>query len=446
MDIDDPNLPVFLGACQRYSRTDLGANLIGVSTLIMLPFYPQTLSGLCCLMGLRRDFLHSVKNFTYRISVTDEKGNEAWNDQTLNPPNITPISHSNLTSANGALTEPTGIMLGGYRGEESEPGIVEIIPSPMPPLFLREPGRLTLDVVVDGIRFRRGELFCGYIRPPPISEEERRAIASRPGAMAGITTLVKCNNCKMEAGFFLQLDPAEPRPADIPAIIKPLDHAPDVWNCKCGNDGMNLVYLKQGLHDAFRRPHPRSPNELMNSFVPLYEAGRVDAIVAEYEHIISTAETEEIIQKFLENHPLFWAFLSPAKILHKPPILTKKKADFGILSTQKVLYLIEIEKPKTQLSNKDDSISAEIMKGANQIKDWEMVVCDHRLALLSELGLKENEVHEIRYILIGGMKRNTNPTGLTKLRRSPLAKDTSFYCFDELGSFVYSISSELKWL
>jgi hypothetical protein len=181
-------------------------------------------------------------------------------------------------------------------------------------------------------------------------------------------------------------------------------------------------------------------------FTPLYEAGRIQDIIAEFEQLIEHATEEEPVQKYLEEHPVLWAFLSPVKILHKPAVLTKKKADFGILTSQKLLYLVEIEKPTTRLTNQDGAISGEIQRGANQIRDWQLVVGDHRLALLAELGLKESEVHEIRYLLIGGLARRTTATGLTKIRRSPFALNTDFYCFDELGSFLHTLAGELRWL
>jgi hypothetical protein len=209
---------------------------------------------------------------------------------------------------------------------------------------------------------------------------------------------------------------------------------------------MNLTYLKQGMHDVLRRPSTHTSASSPLTFTPLYEAGRVQDSIAEYEQLIETATDEEPVQKYLEKHQLFWSFLSPTKILHKPPVLTKKKADFAILTSSKILYLVELEKPTTKLTNLDGSISAEIQKGANQILDWQGVVADHRLALLSEIGLSDADVQSIRYILIGGLARRTDAKGLTKLRRTPFAADTDFYCFDELGSFLHSLARELNRL
>ena len=133
--------------------------------------------------------------------------------------------------------------------------------------------------------------------------------------------------------------------------------------------------------------------------------------------------------------PVFWGFLSPRKILHKPAVLTKKQADFGILTTTKILYLIEIEKPTTRLLTKTGRISADIQKGADQIRDWDQVVTEHRGALLTELGLDPSTVHDIRYVLVGGLSTTLDSAGLRKLRREPFGPKIDFYCFDELAAF-----------
>jgi hypothetical protein len=264
--------------------------------------------------------------------------------------------------------------------------------------------------------------------------------------MRNVVFHIGCKACKSEAKYYSQLNPIEARPAELAADAVLLEHAPSHWTCKCGQTSVDLTYLKQGLHDLFRHPRPRSDDQAIVQFTPLYKAGRIQDMIAEFDALLDTTEDEETVQKYLEEHPVFWAFLSPLRILHKPPVLTKKKADFGILTTHKILYMVEIEKPRTRLINQDGSISAEIQRGADQIRDWQVVVGDHRLTLLSELGLKESDVQEIRYILIGGLSKRTTAAGLTKLRRSPFASNTDFYCFDELGSVLHTLSQELRRL
>jgi hypothetical protein len=334
---------------------------------------------------------------------------------------------------------------GLFSGSEEEPGAFEVVPTPAPPMIVWRPCRIYVDVEMAESRYRLGEFICGFVPPPPLGEEERRAIASRPGAMKAIVYHLGCKNCGDEIELYVQLNPHDP-PQNIKPTAVPLETALSPWNCKCGQSAVDLTFLKLGLHDLFRRANPRMTGESVIHYTSLYESGRVEALLAEFEKLIESATEEEPVQKFLEENPVFWAFLSPVKILHKPAVLTKKKADFGILTAHKILYLVEIEKPTTRLVNKDDSISGEILRGANQIRDWEVVVDDHRLALLSELNLKESEVQEVRYLLIGGMARRTKSDGLIKLRRSPLASKTQFYCFDELGSFLHIVAGELRYL
>jgi hypothetical protein len=387
------------------------------------------------------------------LLLTDESqpSNQAWRDYNLSLVSQEMGSTMTFESGGFALT-PTPAEEGPtnytwrFVSSQDDPGSVELLPMPAPPLSVFRPCNVLVEVELNGERYRRGEFTCGFMPPPPLTDEERRAIASRPGAATSVVYDFECNTCRSKAQYYSQLNPLDMRPADLPTSAVPLHAAPSAWLCACGQSSVDLSYLKQGLHDVFRHIRPGTSGTPLMHYTPLYEAGRIQDIVAEYEQLIESVTEEEAVQKYLEDQPVLWAFLSPAKILHKPAVLTKKKADFGILTSHKILYLVEIEKPITGLINRDGSISAEIQKGANQIRDWQGVITDHRLALLSELGLTAGEVQGIRYLLIGGLARRTSATGLTKLRRTPFAPNTDFYCFDELASFLHTLAAELRWL
>lgn len=451
MTIDESNLPLFLGMSHRAARRGYGWDLLGVTTLVLFPFFPQRLTGLQCVLGLNRSSLQDRNNYSYKLLLTDETqpSNQGWVNQDLSL--ISPDQASLSGKAGFAI--PSGPPEGGSTsfgwamvGSQDELGAIEIVPVPAPPLMIGRPCRVFVDIEIDGKRYRRGEFICGFVPPAPLTDEERRAIASRPGAAKSVVFHIACKLCQSEADYYCQLNPLDERPIEVPKTAIPLNEAPSSWLCSCGQSTVELTYLKQGLHDVFRYAQTKSSEDSFMHFTPLYQAGRIQDIIAEYEQLIENTSDEEPVQKFFEAHSVCWAFLSPARIMHKPAVLTKKKADFGILTTQKILYLVELEKPSTRLTNQDGAISAEIQRGANQIRDWQLVVSDHRLALLSELGLKDNEVQEIRYILIGGLARRTSAKGLTKLRRSPFAPSTDFYCFDELGSFLHTLAGELRRL
>lgn len=454
MPLNESNVPHFLGLSKRAARRGLEWDLLGISNVVLFPFLPQSLSGLQCVLGITRHALASGELQKLRIVFTDENkpSNHAWSDQNFGQVSLEPAAPQVSVDRTG-FSIPTLPSSGGTTSlgmqmlaSREDLNSLELFPITAPPLVMAQPGRVFVDIELNGIRYRRGEVICAIVPPAPMLESERRAIASRPGARNEVAMSLGCKKCQSSVAYFCQLDPtAPPSKKRLPQAIS-LHLAPSRWTCKCGETDIDLTFLKQGLHDLFRRPIPAAAQDSPISFSPLYERGRIQDILADYDQLIETATDEEQVQKYLEEHPILWAFLSPTKILHKPAVLTRKKADFGLLTAQRVLYLVEIEKPTTKLTNQDGSISADIRKGANQILDWQFVVADHRLALLSELGFSEADVQEIRYLLVGGLARRTVPTGLTKLRRTPFAPNTEFYCFDELASFLYSLSGELPRL
>ncbi len=453
MVINDKTLPSFLGVSQRAARRNHAWDLLGVSKLLIFPFFPQRLVGLQCLIGIDPNSLLDVTTYSCKIYFTDQSqpDNYAWNnfELKLDSQDAVPEMHvekGGFAVAAGQSGDGQSMYGFGMFAAQELVNEVEIIPTVAPPLVLLRPCSVLVEFEMSGKRYQRGTIHCGFAPPPPLTSEERRALASRPDAIKVIVSQLHCSSCKSEINFYDQLNPGSPRPQNLPSTAMSIHEAPQQWACGCGKLSIDLTYLKQGLHDLFRRTMPHANDDIVTKFTPLYEAGRIQNVVADFEQLIETDEDEETIQKYLEDYPVFWSFLSPVRILHKPPVLTKKKADFGIVSTQKVLYLIEIEKPSTKLTNQDGSISAEIQKGANQIRDWQLVVGDHRLALLSELNLKDLDIQEIRYVLIGGLARRTSLDGLRKLRRTPFANNTDFYCYDELGSFLRTLAVALQQL
>ena len=151
--------------------------------------------------------------------------------------------------------------------------------------------------------------------------------------------------------------------------------------------------------------------------------------------LVDNADDEESAHKFIEANPILWNFLAPVRIWKKPPIVTKYKADFSILTTSKILYFVEIEKPATRLVIKSGGISARLQAGLDQIRDWQIEVETHRAAVLDGLGLIQRDIHDIRYILIAGMANKTSPIGIKKIKR--IKDPCSVFCFDELASFLH---------
>jgi hypothetical protein len=111
-----------------------------------------------------------------------------------------------------------------------------------------------------------------------------------------------------------------------------------------------------------------------------------------------------------------------------------------------VLILVQIEKPQPKLVTKDGALRSEFQKGRKQIYDWSVVVSDHRVAFLNELGLKNEEVHDMRFLLVAGLARQTSSEALIILRRNPPGLNTQFLCFDELAGYLLLLGGHLDMM
>jgi len=453
--VDTSELPfVFLGLARKAAVHGYGLDILGVANTWFLPFFPHSLQGLRCLIGVRKDFLFSRREYEYKLIFTEEKSptTSAWTTQRFvlqrvdtNPEN----QGSKLQRVVPIQTPPSqeGFELQlNYEleiNQGDEPGAYEIIPSPAPPLQLNSPGVVLVDIEVGSQRHRLGKLLFRFVEPPPILETERRAIASRPDAANAIVTHIQCSKCEDELWCYAALDPTKPMKKS-PAKAVALQNTPDEWRCECGNCVMDLTFIKRGIHDLFRRPRAELVGETFGRFRPLYEKGELSGIARDYQSLINSSPREEDVQKFMEAHPVFWAFLSPVRIFHKPPILTKKVADFAVLTSQNILYLVEIEKPQTPLSTKKGKLHSELNQGFDQIRDWSVVVATHRTALLDELGLRDEKIVDIRYLVIAGLAHMAEVDVLAKIQQNPPTAKTQFFCFDELAAFLHILEAQIN--
>lgn len=420
-------LPVFLGVCESalIKGDGVSQDFYGVSDLLAMPFFPQSLKGALLLLG----FPQTLIDKPVRIIIRNEENpaEKAWSDL-----------HTKLTRG-----DRQKVRINGFEKHSSPEGTwlllypgmpYKLVPIPCPPLFVTKPCGIEVIAELENGDSQIGVFRCEFCPSPPISPEERSAIMSRTSAVAVMWFGLQCKKCQERVEYYLPLDQKSRASNDAKGGIFLLT-APDEWNCKCGAAKIPLIYLKQGLHEIFRRASvERGKKELR--FVPLYQRGAIAAIKAKYQKIlVDNADDEELVQRFIEANPILWNFLAPVRIWKKPSIVTKYKADFGILTTSKILYFVEIEKPGTRLVIKNGGVSARLQAGLDQIRDWQIEIEKHRAAVLDGLGLIQRDIHDIRYILIAGMANKTSPIGITKIKR--IKDPCSVFCFDELASFLH---------
>ena len=444
------DFPIFLGICESVLVKGDGVlrDFYGVGELLILPFFPQSLDGAFLLMGFSKKMVECDKEIFIEIYCKKTPENKAQASVKLytahGDPTDTTVSISGFSKPYQAIQDTEG-----SEEAKSQMGARLLLPQrlnykflsvPCPPLLVTEPSEIEIMAEINGRKKNIGSFLCAFCQTPPISEEERIAIMSRPGAIKGATATINCKKCGDKVSFYSSLDRSQPPSNHLQNIII-VETAPDNWECKCGTIKMSLDYLKKGFHELFRRISLVDDKKRFNHF-PLYQKGVINAILGQYEKLIMDfGNDEERVQKFLEDNPIFWNFLAPLKIWKKPPILTDKKADFAILTRMKVLYFVEIEKPHTKLIKAKGGIHSELQVGLDQIRDWRLEISKRRDAVLHGLKLEQMDVHDIRYILIAGMNSKTPRGGLEKIRG---LKDADFiFCFDELASFLHSTETSL---
>jgi len=444
----EKQLPIFLGVCHKalLRLEGLVQDLYGVTDYLPVHFLPVSLGDLAILIAFPKKFVNAPEpaQIILKSRKTGEKASYNMHARIYtNEGNHVKINvaHVDKPYTQDKVTQEYV----GSRVMISQENPFKMMPIPCPNLFLGEPSDIDLYYNVGDKEHKLGTIACRFVPPPPMTESERNALMSRPNARNVIYIRVTCNKCKDKALFHLSLDGVStPREEDMDSVL--ITNAPDMWECSCGQHKIPLCYLKQGMHTLFRTL-PLSGLKKRLGVIPLYEKSSILSMLSEYQIMLieQVEENEEVFQQYLQDHPLFWNFLAPLRIWHKPPILTKYNADFAILTRMRVLYFIEIEKPKTTLIKVDGGVHSELQAGLDQIRNWKIEIDKRREAVLSGLNLEQKEVHKIGYIVVAGLANKTGTRGMEKIRKMKTDAD-SIFCFDELASFLHSTDTALAEL
>ncbi|MDB5322719.1 MAG: hypothetical protein JWN40_4350, partial [Phycisphaerales bacterium] len=423
MEANGNAMPLLLGVAQRVQRRGRSLDILGFGSMIELALFPCHLEAFYLILHFPNDWFQN--SFTFQLRAVNVQRSQQWASTDVT------IGISDTPSGTFTREDDFGSRESFEINTDEGPVRLENhrLVVRCPALMLSGPGGVKIEVVRDGCRTIAGYFVCGWSQPAPLSEAERRAILSRPGAKRFLGIILQCKECSDRITIKESLSPADQTDQEEGSCWA-VD-APDPWRCKCGASVIPTVYIKNGLFELFRRDTGKIEGRQI-AVTRQYEKHALHTMLAEYEQLIHSEPSEEAVQTFLEEHPIFWSFLSPISILHKPPILTVCKADFGILTSSHVLYLVEIEKPQTRLMKRNSGLHSEFQAGLDQLRTWRVLVEDQRSAVLQCMGFKMDEVHDVRFMLIAGLARSSHDNAIHTLRRSPL--EGEFCCFDELAA------------
>ena len=446
--LDQPLLkPILVGLADKAVKRGLFTDLLGITTSPFLPVYPCSIDRWVAIVALPCDRRLNGANGRILFRDLRHAGATGWIDLNLRNLGLVgdqgpaaPVLDEIVAEQPLAVHGPALESLPGTWRFLGVPGSSHmLIPMRCPSLVLMEPGGVEVVWQIDGTEAVMGQLAFGFIEAAPLSVGEIRALLARPEQHRVLRFDFECRKCGQELKLYETID--EESIQDLPALasMTRLASAPGVWCCNCGASQIDTRWARAAVPHLFRQPPTAGDGEV--SLVGAYQSSRVGAILSGFRALIQRAPAEEEAQKYLEQHPIFWGFLAPKHIKHKPPILTRFAADFGIVSANKVLYFVEIEKPHTRLLNRKQGKSAEVQKAFDQVRDWRSVISAHRGAVLDMLELSSHAVKEIRFLIIAGMD-----SGEAASLRTELASDTGLLTFEELAGHVAVLQAQMAHL
>lgn len=390
MNSSKNNNIAFLGFCERAAYVPIANtniikwNIIGLTNIVLTYVFPFNISGLSVGFAFRS----TISDKEQRFNLTDQNGSEIGT-LTINfigmPKRIPNASEPKLRQ-NGPLIRAT------------EHGWMNtFLPLKDINIIISKPGIYYFNLLTDEGPKIVGEILFAVATPPPLTTERVAAIKSDPSAAKQVNIEIGCKKCPAKMRAYASLE----RKSKIETEgWQWYETIPDNFVCDCGSTKVDLTTIRQNLH-GFLGSQLRPKSKELN-FIPLYEKSSLDRIRKEFLRLINSNPKEEIIQQFLYDNPILLHQFPSDQLFSKPPILTFFNADFGIVTPQKELILIELEKSTTRLLKKDGGISAQLTHALDQVREWLHVVDEHRLSVLDTLKIEREKVSSVRGVVIAG--------------------------------------------
>jgi len=419
---------IFLGYCERAvllpEANCFKWNLLGLKQVVFSQIYPMPLRG-DGFLGFA--FLGSPEFSNCRFQMTSEAGEEVgWLN--LEAQSAPAVEKSQELATNNI---PKFLML----------------PNVWTPLFLslrsfdfviKEPGIYKINLrTPSGLR-TIGRIHFGLATPSPLTPDRIAAIRSDPNSAKAIKMVLGCKNCQSKYKVYAALERSKKIEGE--EGFKWYQECDESFSCVCGKTNMDLKIIKSNLH-GFLGQKKSASDDL--KFVPLYERSSLEHIRDKYLSVIESSSSEEEVQKFLEKNTVLFHQFPAERLFPKPKILTDFVADFAIVTPDRKLILIELEKPSTRLLKKSGGIHSELSHAFDQVRDWLHKVSEHRLAVLDSLKIDREQVSAIRGVVIAGRDAGYDKRHLHKMKGVNYGENIDFFTYDDLGAALDTLIRQI---
>jgi hypothetical protein len=407
----DKDQIIFLGICERVNYDPQSAKwaITGLGNAHFSLIFPVNLDAFFVGLNLPAEIL-SVKKTFQILSSSNEKIATIYLETTLEE---NPKIEERLTGGLNPYIPIVDTNRINFFMSLREMGAI-----------LTEPGIYTFNLNENEILTRLGSFQFLPVIVEPLSEEKKTAIKSDPNAAKAVRIELGCRHCDAKCKVYAALEKDSKQELEGWQWYQ---NVPESFSCDCKKTTMNLQYLKN-MHALLGRY--MGENGEVNS-TPMYEKTALQSIRSSFFTLLKSNPREELLQKFIKENPILFHKFSAIKIIPKPAILSQFKADFAILTAQRELIFVEIEKTKTKLMKKNGHRSAELTHAFEQVRDWLHVIKEHRNAVLADLGIKIEDVNIISGLVIIGREEGYDAQDLRKLKMSHEGS-ISFLTFDDL--------------
>lgn len=329
-----------------------------------------------------------------------------------------------------------------------EPPVAGVAPRWMPVTASMPPDAVVLapgpmDVVarIGSTELHLGTVVFTYEARSPLSADEIRAIEADVEAMKYTRVRLGCTKCDSTFRVYTGINHSKGLEGEGWRWQYDI---PDSFVCRCGSTTYSLKYIRENLHATLGRD--RISAGIAVPFERRYGHEEILRTVTAFRSLITNEADEKPVQEFIESHPVMLARFHARRIIVKPSILGERYADFGILDTRGILWLVELEKPSLPMfkerKNVEGHAKEPLEHAFNQAVDWLFQLSQHRHAVLSTVGVKNEEVTDVRCMVIAGRKRPEEREAISKKLLS-LNSKIDFMTLDDLAESVIQISRSL---
>lgn len=397
---------IFLGICEKAHKGLFGDhNLIGLTTNLFVYLVPTNLQGKFIVLAINSQEVTG----RYDFSICDKNGTVRG---TFN------ISFETCID-NTRFLDDMNLIIKKYHGWD-----IFFVPIDYELLVL-SPGDFSIRM-----NSPREELLGSFslllAEAPPLTDERIAAIKSDPNCVSTVKAVLMCKECSSQLQVYCALDR---HTYNIKDHIW-YEDLPDYFECSCKKTSFDLRSIKRNFHVYLGQNTTNTDASVQ--FHCLYDKNSLVKLRENYLRLLFSQPTEEMVHQFILKNPMLLQQFSAVRIISKPPILAKFKADFALVTSNRELVLIEIEKTSTKLMRQNGHRHAELTHAFEQVNDWLQVILEYKSAVLSQLGIKSEDINNIRGVVIAGLENSYDMAKIRRLKMNVNDRNIAFYTYTDL--------------